>query len=94
MDEIFHRNSKAEVTVTEGSSYLCLFPPVKLPKDFLLASLPIYQGNKLSLRHSVVIVCSPLQIFYVDKPFVMLDFASLRSCRSQSGLWEAQPRLG
>lgn len=98
MDEIFHWNSKAEVTVIEGSSYLCLLPPVKLPKDFLLASLPIYQGNKLSLHHSLVILCSPFQIFYVDKAFVMLNFDSLESCRSLSlsprRLQEVQPRPG
>lgn len=98
MDEIFHWNSEAEVTVIEGSSYLCLFPPVKLPKDFLRASLPIYQGNKLWLCHSAVIVCSPFQILHVDKPFAMLNFDSLGSRRSLSviprGLQEAQLRLG
>lgn len=66
--------------VIEGSSYLCLFLPVKSPKDFSLASLPICQGNKLSLCHSLV--CSPFQILYVDKLFVMLNFDGLGSHRS------------
>lgn len=95
---MFHWNSEAEVTVIEGSSYLCLFPPVKLPKDFLLTSLPIYQGNKLSLCYSLVIVCCHFQILYADKPFVMVNFDSLGSHRSLSmsprGLWEAQLGLG